>query len=112
MKRAEQTSYSAPEELAHSITHGIGTAIGIAVLTVLVIFSSLRKSAWEVVSCAIYGATFILLFLSSTLYHAAQNPRARNVLKVIDHSAIYLLIAGTYTPFALVPLNGGLGWTI
>ena len=112
MEMEKQNSYSPGEELANSITHGIGFFIGIAVLVLLVVFSALRKSAWEVVSCSIYGATFILLYLSSTLYHSARNPRTRRVLKVIDHSAIYLLIAGTYTPFALVPLRGALGWTI
>lgn len=112
MKRAGQKTYSSNEELAHAITHGVGVVFGIAVLSLLVTFSSLRKSAWEVVSCAIYGTTFILLFLGSTLYHASQNPRTKRILKIVDHSAIYLLIAGTYTPFALAPLRGGLGWTI
>jgi hemolysin III len=112
MKREAQRLYPAHEELAHAITHGVGVVMGIAVLLVLLVFSSQRKSAWEVVSCAVYGTTFILLFLGSTLYHAAQNPRTRRMLKIVDHSAIYLLIAGTYTPFALVPLRGGLGWTI
>jgi hemolysin III len=106
------TPYSPGEELANSITHGIGFFLGIAVLVLLVVFSSLRKSAWEVVSCSIYGTTFILLYLGSTLYHSARNPRTRKVLKVVDHSAIYLLIAGTYTPYALAPLRGALGWTI
>ncbi|MDH3982479.1 MAG: hemolysin III family protein, partial [Kiritimatiellaceae bacterium] len=104
--------YRADEELAHSITHGIGFVIGIAVLVVLVAFSAMHKSAWEVVSCSIYGATFIMLYLGSTLYHAVTHPRVKAVLKVIDHSAIYLLIAGTYTPYALVPLRGALGWSI
>lgn len=104
--------YSAAEELANSITHGIGLLIGIAVLVVLVVFASLRKGVWEIVSVSIYGATFILLFLASTLYHSATKEKAKRVLKVIDHSAIYLLIAGTYTPFALVPLRGALGWSI
>ncbi len=112
MKQTVQKPYSSNEELAHAITHGLGVLIGIAVLSLLVVFSSLRKSAWEVVSCAVYGTTFILLFLGSTLYHAVQNPRAKRILKTIDHSAIYLLIAGTYTPYALAPLRGGLGWTI
>jgi len=112
MEMEKQNAYSPGEELANSITHGIGFFIGIAVLVLLVVFSALRKTAWEVVSCSIYGATFIMLYLSSTLYHSARNPRTRRVLKVIDHSAIYLLIAGTYTPFALVPLRGALGWTI
>ncbi len=112
MKKDSGQPYSPSEELANSITHGIGFFLGIAVLVVLVVFSSLRKGAWEVVSCSIYGATFILLYLGSTLYHSARNPRTRRVLKIVDHSAIYLLIAGTYTPFALAPLRGALGWTI
>lgn len=112
MELEKKSAYSPSEELANSITHGIGFFIGIAVLVLLVVFSSLRKGAWEVVSCSIYGATFILLYLSSTLYHSARNPSTRRVLKIIDHSAIYLLIAGTYTPYALAPLRGALGWTI
>ena len=104
--------YSAGEELAHAITHGIGVFIGIAVLVLLVVFSALNKGVWEVVSCAVYGTTFILLYLGSTLYHAATRPRTKAVLKIIDHSAIYLLIAGTYTPYALAPLRGALGWSI
>jgi len=112
VKREANNPYGAGEELANSITHGFGFFIGIAVLVLLVVFSALRKSAWEVVSCSIYGATFILLFLSSTLYHSARNPRVRKVMKAIDHAAIYLLIAGTYTPYALVTLRGALGWTI
>ncbi|WP_372808229.1 hemolysin III family protein [Pontiella sp.] len=109
---AEKKTYGSGEELAHAITHGIGILIGIAVLVLLVVFSAMRKSAWEVVSCAVYGTTFILLYLGSTLYHAATHPRAKAVLKIIDHSAIYLLIAGTYTPYALAPLRGALGWSI
>ena len=112
MKANDDSSYSPGEELANSITHGIGIFIGIAVLVLLVVFSALRKSAWEVVSCSVYGTTFILLYLSSTLYHLARNPRTRQVMKVIDHAAIYLLIAGTYTPYALAPLRGALGWSI
>ncbi|HEY5622030.1 MAG TPA: hemolysin III family protein [Pontiella sp.] len=104
--------YSAGEELAHAITHGIGVFIGIAVLVLLVVFSALNKGVWEVVSCAVYGTTFILLYLGSTLYHAATRPRTKAVLKIIDHSAIYLLIAGTYTPYALAPLRGALGWSL
>ncbi len=112
MKSGKTTSYSAGEELAHAITHGAGFIIGIAVLVLLVVFSALRKGAWEVASCAVYGATFILLYLGSTLYHAVRNPRAKRMLKVVDHAAIYLLIAGTYTPYALAPLRGVLGWTL
>jgi hemolysin III len=112
MKSPAEGSYDANEELANSITHGIGFLVGIAVLVLLVVFSSLRKGAWEIVSCSVYGTTFILLYLSSTLYHSARNPKVRSVFKVIDHSAIYLLIAGTYTPLVLVPLRGPLGWSL
>jgi hemolysin III len=112
MNTESNRSYDTAEELAHSISHGIGVIIGIAVLVVLVVYSSLRQDLWAVVSCAVYGTTFILLFLGSTLYHSARRPRVRKALKVFDHAAIYLLIAGTYTPFALVTLRGALGWTI
>lgn len=112
MKYEKNSPYGADEELANAITHGIGIFIGVAVLVILVVFSSLRKGAWEIVSCAIYGTTFIMLFLGSTLYHSARNPRIRRIMKIIDHSAIYLLIAGTYTPYALAPLRGALGWSI
>ncbi len=112
MTEEKELPYSPGEELAHSITHGVGFFIGIAVLVLLVVFSALRKSAWEVVSCSVYGTTFILLYLGSTLYHSARRPRTRKIFKVIDHAAIYLLIAGTYTPYALAPLRGTLGWTI
>jgi hemolysin III len=104
--------YSPAEEWAHSITHGVGFFIGIAVLAILVVFASLRKGAWEIVSVSIYGTAFILLYLGSTLYHSARSERTRKVMKTIDHSAIYLLIAGTYTPYALAPLRGALGWSI
>ena len=109
---AEKRTYSLGEEIAHSVTHGIGILIGIAVLVLLVVFASHRHSAWEITSVAIYGTAFIMLYLGSTLYHAITNERAKRVLKVVDHSAIYLLIAGTYTPYALCPLRGPLGWSI
>ena len=109
---SEPETYSPDEELANSITHGIGFLIGIAVLLILVVYTGLHKSVWEIVSCSIYGATFIMLYLGSTLYHSARNPKIRRIMKIIDHSAIYLLIAGTYTPYALVPLQGVLGWSI
>jgi hemolysin III len=112
MKSPDENLYRPSEELANSITHGIGFLIGIAVLVLLVVFSVSRKGTWEIVSCSVYGTTFILLYLGSTLYHSARNPRIRAVFKVVDHSAIYLLIAGTYTPLVLVPLRGALGWSL
>lgn len=100
------------EEIANSITHGVGVLLSIAGLAVLVTLAALHGSAWHIVACSVYGATLILLYLSSTLYHAIQAPRAKRVFRVFDHSAIYLLIAGTYTPFLLVTLRGKLGWTL
>ena len=106
------TAVSIGEEIANSVTHGLGLLLSIAGLCVLVVMAALRGTAWHVVACSIYGSTLVLLYLSSTLYHAIQSPRAKRVFRVIDHSAIYLLIAGTYTPFLLITLRGPLGWTL
>lgn len=100
------------EEIANSITHGIGAGLAVAGLVLMVVFSALNGSAWHVVGTAIFGATLVLLYLSSTLYHALPQPRVKRVFRVFDHSSIYLLIAGTYTPFTLVTLRGPWGWTI
>jgi len=104
--------YSASEEIAHSVTHGIGLLLSIAGLVVLVVFAVARGDAWHVVSVAIFGSTLVVLYAASTFYHALPSPRAKSVFRVLDHAAIYLLIAGTYTPFTLVNLRGGWGWTL
>jgi hemolysin III len=106
--------YSMGEEIAHSVTHGVGILLSIAGLTVLVAFAALKGNAWHIVGCAVYGATLVLSYTASTVYHAIPGTfaRAKWVLRVIDHSAIYLLIAGTYTPFCLVNLRGPWGWTL
>jgi len=101
--------YSFSEELAHAITHGIGVVLGIVGFVVLLIFSSFTGDAWNIASVAIYGTTLILLYLSSTLYHSFPQPRLKRIFRIMDHSAIYLLIAGTYTPLLLVSLRGPLG---
>ncbi len=111
------TSYSKPrysvgEEIANSVTHGVGVVLSIGGLAILTAFASVLGNAWHIVSSSIFGATLILLYASSTLYHSIQLPRVKRVLQVIDHSAIFLLIAGTYTPFTLVTLRGAWGWTI
>lgn len=100
------------EETINAVTHGAGAVLGAAGLAVLVALAALRGDAWHVASCAIYGATLVLLFTSSTLYHSFRGPRVKHVFRVIDHSSIYLLIAGTYTPFLLVSLRGGWGWSL
>jgi hemolysin III len=104
--------YSKGEEIANSITHGVGTALSIAGLAILTAFASVFGTVWHIVSCSIYGTTLILLYGASTLYHAIQHPRAKAILRTFDHSAIFLLIAGTYTPFTLVNLRGPWGWSL
>lgn len=99
-------------EIANSVTHGIGTLLAIAGLVLLVVFASIYGNVWHVVSFSIYGSTLVMLYLASTLYHSIQKPRAKQILRVVDHSAIYLLIAGTYTPFMLVTLQGTRGWAM
>ncbi|MCB0115537.1 MAG: hemolysin III family protein [Caldilineaceae bacterium] len=112
MHTSKHPFYSTGEEIANSVTHGVGVVLSIAGLAILAAFASLYGSVWHVVSSSIYGATQILLYAASTLYHSIPLPRAKAVLRVFDHSAIFLLIAGTYTPFALVNLRGPWGWTI
>lgn len=104
--------YSRAEEIANSITHGVGILLSIAGLAVMTSFASVVGTAWHIVSCSIYGATQILLYTASTLYHAIPIEKAKKVLRTLDHSAIFLLIAGTYTPFALVNLRGPWGWSL
>mgnify|MGYP002713034004 CR=1 FL=1 len=112
MASAISARYSLGEEIAHSITHGLGTLLSIAGLVVLVAFSVINGDAWHVVSSSIYGATLILMYSASTLYHAVTHPRAKHILRQLDHAAIFLLIAGTYTPFTLVTLRGPWGWSL
>ncbi len=105
-------AYTLGEELANSLTHGIGAALSVTGLVVLVVLAALHGDPWRVVSSAIYGGTLVILYLASTLYHGVQHPRIKGVLQIIDHTTIYLLIAGTYTPFLLVSLRGAWGWTL
>jgi len=95
--------------LANAITHGIGAALAI-VGAIYLIIASARGSARLIVACAIFSGALILVYLCSTLYHSLVRTRARRVFRVLDHSSIYLLIAGTYTPFTLISLRGPLGW--
>jgi hemolysin III len=97
--------------LANAITHGIGAALAIAGAAYLIVQST-RGTAWHIVSCSIFAGTLILVYICSTLYHSLVRTRARHVFQILDHSSIYLLIAGTYTPFTLVSLRGPLGWSV
>lgn len=100
------------EEIANSITHGIGAALSIAGLVAMVVVAAHDRPAWQVAACAIYGTSLVLMYMSSTMYHALANNRAKRVFKILDHSSIYLLIAGTYTPVTLITLRGPRGWTL
>jgi len=99
-------------ELANSATHGMGLALSVAGCALLVTLAALRGNAWHIVACSIYGGTLVCLYSASTVYHSVRSPRLKHVLRIVDHSSIYLLIAGTYTPFTLVLLRGGWGWTL
>jgi hemolysin III len=104
--------YSVGEEIMNGITHGVGTALSIAGLAILVAFAALYGDSWHVVSFSIFGASLIILYAASTLYHSISHPSIKTIFKKLDHSAIYLLIAGTYTPFVLVSIRGAWGWSV
>jgi len=104
--------YSPSEEKANIISHAIGFVLSIVALVLLVVRASLYGNAWHIVSVAIFGASLISLYAASTFYHSAKDPKIRSRLRIFDHATIYVLIAGTYTPFTLVTLNGPVGWTI
>ncbi len=104
--------YPLGEEIANSITHGLGAALSIAGLSILVMLAATHGNAWHVVGCTIFGATLVTMYVASTLYHGIAHHRAKQVLQILDHSAIYLVIAGTYTPFMIVSLRGTWGWTL
>jgi len=99
-------------ELANSVTHGAGLALSVAGCAVIVTLAALRGNAWHIVACSVYGATLVCLYAASTVYHSVSSRRVKRVMRILDHSAIYLLIAGTYTPFTLVSMRGGWGWTL
>lgn len=106
------TPYPRSEEIANRVTHGAGILLGVAGLVLMVVYSSLRGDAWHVVSTSIFGATLVLLYTASTLYHSFSSENLRRLLRKFDHAAIFLLIAGTYTPFVLVTLRGPWGWSL
>jgi hemolysin III len=104
--------YPVGQEIANAVTHGVFALLSVAGLVVLVVQAATRGDAWTVVSFAVFGVSAVLLFSMSTIYHAIKAPKAKRVLKVLDHASIYVLIAGTYTPFALTALRATVGWTV
>ena len=104
--------YSPIEEKINIISHGLAFILSIVAFVLLVTHANLYGNVWHIVSFSIFGASLIILFAASTFYHSAKKPEFRSRLRIIDHASIYVLIAGTYTPFSLVTLNGPTGWTI
>lgn len=109
---SKHARYSSGEELANWLTHGFGLLLSVAGLVVAVVIAAHRGDAWAITSVAIYTTMLILLYTTSTLYHAIPSVRWKQVLRKFDHAAIFLLIAGTYTPFVLVNLRGPWGWSL
>jgi hemolysin III len=112
IKQPSERLFSLSEEILHSVTHGIATGLAIVGLTILVVLAVINGNIYQIVSFSIFGSTLVLLYLASTLYHGFQNPRLKRKFKIFDHASIYLLIAGTYTPFLLIGLRGTTGWTL
>lgn len=104
--------YTFGEELANSLIHGLGIVLAIAGLIVLLSAAAIAGGVREITSCAIYGATLVMLYTTSTLYHSVRRVEAKRVLRTLDHLAIFLLIAGTYTPFVLIALHGAWSWSL
>lgn len=102
--------YTLGEEITNAIIHGIGALLGIAALVLCIVFSAIHGNPSAIVSSSIYGSTLIILYTISCLYHSLKINNAKRVFRIIDHCSIYLLIAGTYTPYTLVTLNGPIGW--
>jgi hemolysin III len=100
------------EELANAITHGVGLVFSVIGFAILLILALMRGGPWQIAGCAIYGVTLVSLYSASTLYHSVSSQRLKRALLIFDHCAIYLLIAGTYTPFLLVNLHGPWGWSL
>ena len=104
--------YTLGEEIFNAVSHGAGGLLSIAGTVVLIVLCAVYSDAWSVISACVYGASLIILYTMSTLYHAITNEKAKKFFRVMDHNTIFFLIAGTYTPFTLVTLRGKLGWIL
>lgn len=110
--KQHHSEYTLAEEVANALTHGAGAVLSAAGMTALIIYAVMSQDPWRIAGVSIFGATLVLMYLTSTLYHAVPHPRTKSFLRIADHCAIYLLIAGTYTPFLLVSMRGPWGWTL
>ena len=110
--KKREKRYTLGEEIFNSVTHGVGALLSVAGTVVLIVLAAKYNDAWAVVGSAIFGASLIILYTMSTLYHAITNDRAKAFFRIMDHNTIFFLIAGTYTPITLVPIRGVLGWVL
>lgn len=104
--------YSVQEEIANAVSHGLGALLSVAGLTVLLFYAAMEGSVGKIISYSVYGTSLIALFLASTLYHAISHEKTKKLFKLLDHCAIYLLIAGTYTPLLAISIQGWLGYSM
>lgn len=111
-KTKGRRDYTLGEEIANSITHGVGIGLSVAALTLLIVFGVQSGDGWKLASAIVYGITLVLEYTASTLYHSFPQPQVKHVFKILDHAGIYLLIAGTYTPFTLVTIREDGGWWV
>jgi hemolysin III len=109
---SEKRPYSLGEEIANSVIHGIGTVLSIAGMAVLITLAALTGDPYKIAASIVFGLTLVLEYAASTLYHAFPMPKAKHVFKILDHVGIYLLIAGSYTPFCIVTLRDSGGWLL
>lgn len=100
------------EEIGNATTHAMGALLSLAAITLLIIFSATQHDGFKLLSGIVFGCTLFLMYVSSTIYHSLTNPRLKHLFRIADHASIYLLIAGSYTPFMLVTLRGPWGWTM
>lgn len=111
-KNKNSMMYTVGEEIFNSVSHGVGVLLSIAALVLLIVFAAIYSDGYGLASAIVYGISLILLYTMSMVYHIVQNKTAKKVLRIFDHCSIFILIAGTYTPYLLGPLRGALGWTI
>ncbi len=109
---AQTNTFSKGEEIANTVTHGIGILTSIAALVLLIVFSAINGTPLHLATFIVYGVTMLMLYTSSTLLHALPKGKAKNVFEILDHSSIYFFIAGSYTPITLIIMDGALGWTL
>lgn len=111
-KEKNSMMYTVGEEIFNSVSHGVGVLLSIAALVLLIIFAAIYSDGYGLASALVYGISLIILYTMSMVYHIVQNKTAKRVLRVFDHCSIFILIAGTYTPYLLGPLRSPIGWTI